>query len=402
MIKKLLVISILGFIVLVTFLWNRVDNTDMVTLKSNLTVRFLEEKHVSDFIKNLKGDIIDDYAVDTTSLGKKNITFKYRNDLGKIVSYSFDIEVIDDEAPLAFVSNSYRVPKGGKLDFVKDVFCGDNADSTPNCFIEGDYNLDKEGTYPVTFKAIDDSGNIYEKDTKIIVYEPIENSREDGSNRNNGPQKVEHTYFKDVVSAYKNEHTKIGIDVSKWQGDIDFDALKNAGVEFIMIRVGTTDGIGGEHILDPKFIQNIENANRVGIDAGIYFYSYANTKQQAVSDAIWVLEQIKDYHITLPVAFDWEDWNDFNEYQISFYGLTEIANTFTEIMEMFSYDSMVYGSKYYLETIWRNPNAPIWLAHYTSETNYQGNYKLWQHCNNGKVDGIAGQVDIDILYLENS
>lgn len=402
MIKKLLVISILGFIVLVTFLWNRVDNTDMVTLKSNLTVRFLEEKHVSDFIKNLKGDIIDDYAVDTTSLGKKNITFKYRNDLGRIVSYSFDIEVIDDEAPLAFVSNSYRVPKGGKLDFVKDVFCGDNADSTPNCFIEGDYNLDKEGTYPVTFKAIDDSGNIYEKDTKIIVYEPIENSREDGSNRNNGPQKVEHTYFKDVVSAYKNEHTKIGIDVSKWQGDIDFDALKNAGVEFIMIRVGTTDGIGGEHILDPKFIQNIENANRVGIDAGIYFYSYANTKQQAVSDAIWVLEQIKDYHITLPVAFDWEDWNDFNEYQISFYGLTEIANTFTEIMEMFSYDSMVYGSKYYLETIWRNPNAPIWLAHYTSETNYQGNYKLWQHCNNGKVDGIAGQVDIDILYLENS
>lgn len=402
MIKKLLVISILGFIVLVTFLWNRVDNTDMVTLKSNLTVRFLEEKHVSDFIKNLKGDIIDDYAVDTTSLGKKNITFKYRNDLGKIVSYSFDIEVIDDEVPLAFVSDSYRVPKGGKLDFVKDIFCGDNADTTPNCFIEGDYNLDKEGTYPVTFKAIDDSGNIYEKDTKIIVYEPIENSREDGSNRNNGPQKVEHTYFKDVVSAYKNEHTKIGIDVSKWQGDIDFDALKNAGVEFIMIRVGTTDGIGGEYILDPKFIQNIENANRVGIDAGIYFYSYANTKQQAVSDAIWVLEQIKDYHITLPVAFDWEDWNDFNEYQISFYGLTEIANTFTEIMEMFSYDSMVYGSKYYLETIWRNPNAPIWLAHYTSETNYQGNYKLWQHCNNGKVDGIAGQVDIDILYLENS
>lgn len=110
--------------------------------------------------------------------------------------------------------------------------------------------------------------------------------------------------------------------------DIDFEKIKNAGVEFIIIKVGGTKGTNGEYYIDSKFIQNIENANKYDIPVGIYFYSYASTSKEAINDAKWLLEQIKDYKVSLPIAFDWEDWNDFNSYNLSFFGLTTLAEDF--------------------------------------------------------------------------
>ena len=191
-----------------------------------------------------------------------------------------------------------------------------------------------------------------------------------------------------------------GIDISKWQGEVDFEELKNSGVEFVILRVGGTRGTGGEYFLDEYFERNITEANKYNIPVGIYFYSYASSIKQAKDDAKWVVKQLKDYDISLPVAFDWEDWSNFNTYNVSFYELTEIAKSFMRELEKAGYDTMIYSSKTYLEKIWLETKYDTWLAHYTDKTNYEGKYKFWQLCNNGRVAGINGDVDIDILYLD--
>ncbi len=364
-----------------------------ITLKEELEVPFLQEKNVSDFIENINGTIVDDYVIDTTVVGKKEVPFRYINDENQEVEYTYEIEVVDTQKPFTTIGGTYRVKKGSKDTFINHIFCGDNYDPTPDCTIEGAYNLDREGTYPVTFKAVDSSGNTLEKKINLVVYTPTSGG---GSSSGSGSK----TSFESIVKEHKTEKTKIGLDVSKWQGEINFEKLKKAGVEFIIIRVGSTRGTGGEYYLDEYFKKNIEGANKAGIEVGIYFYSYANTKEYAEQDAKWVLEQLQGHQVDLPVAFDWEDWSNFNDYEVSFYGLSEVATTFLDTIESGGYKGSLYSSKYYLENIWMTTKYPVWLAHYTSKTNYQGDYFLWQLCNNGRVDGIKGDVDIDIMYLD--
>jgi GH25 family lysozyme M1 (1,4-beta-N-acetylmuramidase) len=138
----------------------------------------------------------------------------------------------------------------------------------------------------------------------------------------------------------------------------------------------------------------------MGLDVGIYFFSYANSNSLAKKDALWVLDQIKDYKVTLPIAFDWEDFQNFNDYNLSFFGLTDMANTFLDTITEHGYEGMIYGSKSYLEKIWLPTNYDTWLAHYTKQTNYEKEYKFWQICDDGQIDGIDGAVDIDIMYVD--
>ncbi len=399
--KSIIIIGIVLVIFGASFLgyqyyqWYRVKHAKVeVTLKEDLTVAFLEEKHISDFIVSMNGKIVDDTKIDTTKLGKKEIKFSFINDEKIKVNYAFQIEVIDTVAPLIRLGNIYKVKVNSNADFMQDIFCGDNVDENPTCTIDGDYDLTKVGNYPVTFRAVDKSGNTATKKFTLQVYEPKPSK---GSTTTTKP-KVTYQKFEDLKKIYKSETTEMGIDVSKWQGDIDFAALKKAGVEFIFIRVGTIDK-DGECVLDPKFVQNIEGANKVGIKAGVYFYSYASTLEEARKEARWVLKQIKPYRIDLPVVFDWEDWEDFNQYHLSFFGLTSMAEEFLKVIKQNGYEGMLYSSKYFLEQIWFPTEYPIWLAHYTSKTNYQGKYEYWQMCSDGSVDGIEGAVDVNVHYL---
>jgi rhodanese-related sulfurtransferase len=143
---------------------------------------------------------------------------------------------------------------------------------------------------------------------------------------------------------------------------------------------------------------NIEGFNNVGIPVGIYFYSYANSKESAIRDANWVLEQIRGYKIDLPIVYDWESWSFYNEFNQSFYSLSMSAKAYLDTMKNAGYQGMLYSSKNYLEKAWFNIGYDIWLAHYTTKTSYTGPYKYWQMCSNGKIDGIAGNVDINIYY----
>lgn len=136
----------------------------------------------------------------------------------------------------------------------------------------------------------------------------------------------------------------------------------------------------------------------MGIPVGVYFYSYANSKLAAKVEAEWVVQQIKDYDLELPVVFDWENWSFYQEFNLSFYNLTEMANAYFKVVEKAGYKGMLYSSKNYLETVWFDTKRPVWLAHYTNQTSYQGDYKFWQLCSNGRVPGINGNVDVNVMY----
>lgn len=397
--KLILIISIVVGIILLSvggfllYKYIEIKNAVVkVVLKDNLEADFVDTLKVSSFIESINGKIVNDYYLNTDSLGKKKIDFEYINDDGIKIKYNYEINVVDREAPLIWLGKSYDVTRGSEDNLIDKIMCGDNYDNNPECVIEGDYNLDNVGSYNLVFKATDSSGNVSKK--KFILNVNEASSKKES----NGVKSV--TEFSDVIKDYKNDNTQIGIDVSKWQGDIDFSKLKSAGVEFVIIRIGSSTGINGENFIDSKFIQNIKNANSVGIPVGVYFYSYANSVDKAISDAKWIIENIKDYKVELPIAFDWENWGSFNTYELSFFGLTNMAKGFMDTVKDAGYDAMLYSSKTYLENIWMSVDYPVWLAHYTKNTNYAGDYSYWQICSNGRVDGINGDVDIDIRYID--
>lgn len=360
----------------------------------NLDVEFNSKVKVSELIASINGKIINDFYVDTTKLGKNKVKFTYINDDNIRVNYSFKINVIDTVPPLIWSLGTYTVYKGNDFDY-SNVLCGDNYDSKPVCVVEGSYNVNELGNYPLTFKATDSSGNVTTKKFILRVINPKTNVKPQT------PTEESRTSFKYVVDNYKTKDTKIGLDISEWQGEVDFEKLKNAGVEFVILRVGGNKETEGENFIDKRFVENIEKANEYNIDVGLYFFSYANSKEHAIRDAKWLLDVIKDYEINLPIAFDWENWNYYNWYELSFFELTEMAESFIKVLEKEGYKGMLYSSKVYLENMWLETDYPIWLAHYTTKTNYQGDYMFWQICDNGLVDGINGSVDINIMYLNN-
>lgn len=362
-----------------------------VVLTDNMNLEFNDDKKVSDYIKSINGKIINDYVIDSTKLGKKKVNFKFINNDNIKLNYSYEVNVVDTVPPVIWLNDNYYVKKGSEDTLLKDILCGDNYDEKPKCEIVGDYNLNQKNDYKLVFKATDSSKNVTEKNFNLKVYEPVQT-------KSNNKIEEKNINFSDVVKNYKNKNTKIGIDISNWQDDIDFKKLKESKVEFVFIRVGYMKGINGERVLDSKFKQNIENANKYGIDVGIYFFSYASNINEAKKDAKWVLKQIKKYDVKLPIVFDWEDFSDFNSYNLSFYELTKMADVFINEVEKKGYKGMLYGSKNYLEKIWLKNNYDIWLAHYIDKTDYEGRYKYWQLTNIGKVDGINGNVDIDVFY----
>lgn len=391
--KIIIIISIIVSIILIILIYNiyRIKTAKIsITYKDELIADFASNVKVSSFIESINGKIIDDYTINTDTLGKKKIRYVYINDDGIKLKQSYELEVKDREAPLVWLGKSYNVTVGSIDNLKSKILCGDNYDENPICEIEGTYNLEEVGSYDLVYKAIDSSGNKLEKKFTLNVNEqrPI-----------NKEQNTKKTLFSDVVKDYKTDKTMIGIDVSKWQKDIDFNKLKEAGVEFIIIRIGSSTGINGENFIDSKFIQNITNANNLNIPVGVYFYSHANSKERAISDAKWVLEQIKDYNVELGVALDWENWNSFNEFNLSFFGLTNMANEFLKVINDAGYKTLLYSSKTYLENMWMDIEYPIWLAHYVKNTTYKDDYEYWQICSNGQVEGIDADVDIDIRYL---
>lgn len=248
----------------------------------------------------------------------------------------------------------------------------------------------KFGKYNLELQLKDSSGNEASEKFVLNIVEKVPKE---------STSKKKEVLFSDSLTNYKKENTSLGIDVSKWQGDINWTEVKNAGAEFTFIRVGTQEGFDKENAEDKYFEKNIKEAIASDIQVGVYFHSYAKTTEEAITQADWVYEKIKEYDVKLPVVFDWESWSSFSKCNMSFYDINHIARTFIDRLESYGYKGALYGSKNYLEKIWNtNEFENIWLAHYTNNTNYVGKYDFWQMCETGRIDGIKENVDIDIWY----
>ena len=191
--------------------------------------------------------------------------------------------------------------------------------------------------------------------------------------------------------------SKKGIDVSEFQGKIDWEKVKNAGIEFAILRCGY--GMDFSNQDDVEYERNANECERLGIPYGVYLMSYANIVEKARSEAKHVLRLIEGRKISLGVWYDIED--NGTSGAINKETLTNIINTFCNTIKNAGYKVGVYASLNWLEnkiekTI--KDNYDIWVAQYYSKCEYEGKYIMWQHTSSGKVNGISTNVDMNILY----
>lgn len=307
----------------------------------------------------------------------KNKTFSNQN----------NNSIPDTTSPIIVLGNSYTVKTGYNKNLVDVIMSADDIDKYPKREIIGDYDLNTQGEYNLTYKIEDASGNVTSKDFVLKV-------------KDNYKYSEDKILFKDAVNKYKNDTTKLGIDVSKWQEDIDWKKVANEGVEFAVLRMGYQNGFDGDVSIDPYFEANIKGCIDNNIPIAVYFSSYAKSVNEAKSQASWICDKLHEYNYSnINIAFDWENWNSFNKLGLSLYDINDMADTFMDECVNMGYKAMLYGSKTYLEAVWKNEkNYPVWLANYVDETSYSGNYKIWQFCQTGIVSGINGNVDINVMY----
>lgn len=192
----------------------------------------------------------------------------------------------------------------------------------------------------------------------------------------------------------------VGIDVSKWQGDIDWKAVSESGIDFAIIRCGYRGSSSGTLVEDPYFKKNIEGATKNGIMVGVYFYSQAITQAEAIEEASMALELVKGYHLQLPIFIDTEQSNGRGD-KISVADRTKFVKVFCETVKNSGYTAGVYAGK---DWITNRLNASeleqyhIWVAQYNTECTYGGRYDIWQYTQSGTVPGISGKVDRNIAY----
>lgn len=204
-----------------------------------------------------------------------------------------------------------------------------------------------------------------------------------------------------------------GIDVSYHNGTLDWSTIKAAGVDFAILRAAYRGyGTEGTLVRDAKFAEYMQGAMSQGIPVGAYIYSQAITTAEAVQEANYILNIVRGYSLDLPIVFDYEFAgvktgrldSAWSSGKLNKSKMTDIALAFCDTIKNAGYDAMVYANKTFLSKnldheVIENAGYEIWLAHYTTNTNYTGDYKIWQYTSSGRIPGIEGKrFDCNFMY----
>ena len=393
--KKYLIIPLLLLLLTGCKFYDEYEMPEEVEIELNET-RFevYSDKTINDIIANSNVEITNlDKELKTNKLGEKDIEIEYNY---KKRSYKYIVEytIIDTEAPFIMKSRSYRSTLVNEdINLCEGVSTIDNYDREPTCSIKGDYDISTPGTYYLKYEIKDNSGNVTNEDFTFDVVKYY-----DDDNYYEEDYEETYTLFEDIKEKYKDKDVSLGIDVSVWQGNIDFKKVKKAGADFVIIRMAYSGGADDEIELDSNFKQNIKAAKKAGLKVGVYVYTSASSKEEAISQAKFIKKNLNKEKLDFPIAYDFEEWSDFNSLKMNSHDLLERVNEYKSILKDDGYDMMIYGSKWYLENVWLPNDYDTWIAHYVDETNYKGDYILWQFTNDGIIDGIDGYVDLDIYY----
>lgn len=194
----------------------------------------------------------------------------------------------------------------------------------------------------------------------------------------------------------------LGIDVSKWQKEIDWDKVKNEGVDFAIIRCGYRGSVTGSLVEDPYFEQNIKGARAAGIKVGVYFFTQAVNEVEAVEEASMVISLVRDYELQYPVFIDTEGASGNGRADsLNVEERTAVCEAFCTTVKNAGLEAGVYASRNWYNnklTASTLESYAIWLAEYRSVPLYQGYYQMWQYTSKGKINGINGNVDLNVSY----
>lgn len=227
-------------------------------------------------------------------------------------------------------------------------------------------------------------------------------------NENNQPVTGEQTicgmiYSFEADGALTQNSTATGIDVSKYQTNVDWATVKASGIEYAIIRVGYRGSATGVLVEDPYFKQHIKGATEAGLKVGVYFFTQAITKAEAVEEASMVLELTKGYNLAYPIFIDTERVSgNARANNLDKATRTEIVDAFCKTIQSAGKKAGIYASRSWYNNqldMSKLNNYYIWVAQYNTECTYTGRYDIWQYTETGKVPGIAGNVDLNISYM---
>lgn len=237
--------------------------------------------------------------------------------------------------------------------------------------------------------------------------------------------------FADFKADYKTSKTMVGIDVSKYQGSIDFKKVKAAGCDFVILRCYVRnnyyDSSKKKYVWcnapDTKFETYYKAAKAAGLKVGVYFFTcdYTEDNMRKYTQDMIAKCKLKDKQIDFPIAFDWENFDYYkrahasNKWSTSTMNkhidadLNKMVAIFEEEVEKAGFSASIYGSKSRLEGTWApsiknmnqgKNNLSIWMAHWVSKSSYKGDYYMWQVNSHGRIPGISGDVDLDVAYID--
>lgn len=341
-------------------------------------------------ITQTNGEVEAGEPIDTDTLGAHTTKIRVRYEERRYettVSY----QVVDTTPPLILNNGADAIHKQGETFDLKDyIGYADNYDPNPTLTVEGTVDPETVGSYTLTATVTDHAGNA-ERFSLVVRVRSTLPTPSDTAKR---------IPFTEFCAKYAGEQRAFGIDVSSWQGDVDFAAVRAAGCEFVILRIAACYRDINE---DKCFRKNFESAREAGLKVGIYLYTTANTEEKIREQTAWIVEMLAGAPLDFPVVFDWEDFSTFQEYGMSIHELNRLFDVFAEEMDAAGYGAMLYSSKNFLVNFWEDVSPrSVWLAHYVNETNYQGDYALWQATPRGRIDGIAHDVDFNIWYQDRA
>ena len=207
-----------------------------------------------------------------------------------------------------------------------------------------------------------------------------------------------------IYEGDENFSTRKGVDVSKWQGNVDWQKVKAAGYEFAFFRLGYRGYQAGALFVDNTFHQNMENAGKAGLDVGVYFFSQAISEEEAIEEAYFVLNELENYDVQLPIVYDpeyvYED--DSRTKDLSGEQIMKNIKAFCDVIENAGYDTMLYASMYWEAKILdmgELKDYTFWYADYADKPQTPYDFAFWQYSDTGSVDGIEGNVDLNIQFI---
>lgn len=202
---------------------------------------------------------------------------------------------------------------------------------------------------------------------------------------------------------FDNGSAKLGIDVSKWNEEIDWESVKDAGIEFAIIRCGYRGASTGALVIDPRYEENIRGAIEAGIPVGVYFFTQALDEVEAVEEASMVIRLIEDYDVDYPVFLDSESAGGRGRADdLDSEERTRVHKAFLQTIEAAGYETGVYASRNWLNErldMTRLSDYRVWLAEYADVPTYDQYYHMWQYTSKGTVDGISTNVDLNLCYM---